>query len=105
MDRGIILRNDWGDSMYYHMPVKNVIWERLLLTIVLSFVTMIFSWLVSIPLGVYSATHQYSLLDYLLTGINFVGRGIPEFMLALVVMWYAQSRLGMTVGGCLASNT
>ncbi len=101
---GIILRNDWGDSMYYHMPVKDVIWERLALTVFLSFATMIFSWLISIPLGVYSATHQYSVLDYVLTGINFIGRGIPEFMLALVVMWYAQSRLGLTVGGLFSEQ-
>lgn len=101
---GILLRGDWGQSMYYRMPVKNVIWERLALTVFLSFVTMIFSWLISIPLGVYSATHQYSLLDYLLTGINFIGRGIPEFMLALMVMWWAQSKLGLSVGGLFSEQ-
>jgi len=96
---GILLRNDWGDSMYYNMPVKDVIGDRVWLTVVLSFTTMIFSWFVSIPVGVYSATHQYSALDYIITAINFVGRGVPEFMLALVVMWWAMSTLGMSVGG------
>ncbi len=101
---GILLRGDWGQSMYYRMPVKNVIWERMALTVFLSFVTMIFSWLISIPLGVYSATHQYSILDYILTGINFIGRGIPEFMLALMVMWWAQSKLGLSVGGLFSEQ-
>lgn len=96
---GILLRNDWGDSMYYNMPVKDVIGDRVTLTFVLSFSTMIFSWLISIPVGVYSATHQYSIFDYVITAVNFVGRGIPEFMLALVIMWFAMSKLGMSVGG------
>jgi peptide/nickel transport system permease protein len=96
---GILLRNDWGDSMYFSMPVKEVIGDRILLTFILSFSTLIFSWLISIPVGVYSATHQYSALDYIVTAINFIGRGIPEFMLALVIMWWAMSQLGMSVGG------
>jgi len=96
---GIVLRNDWGDSMYYNMPVKDVIGDRIMLTFILSFSTMIFSWLISIPVGVYSATHQYSALDYIVTAVNFIGRGIPEFMLALVIMWWAMSALGMSVGG------
>ena len=96
---GILLRNDWGDSMYFNLPVKEVIGDRILLTFVLSFSTLIFSWLISIPVGVYSATHQYSALDYIITAINFIGRGIPEFMLALVIMWWAMSQLGMSVGG------
>ena len=85
--------------MYFSMPVKEVIGDRILLTFILSFSTLIFSWLISIPVGVYSATHQYSALDYIVTAINFIGRGIPEFMLALVIMWWAMSQLGMSVGG------
>ncbi len=96
---GILLRNDWGDSMYYNLPVKAVIGDRILLTFILSFATMIFSWCISIPVGVYSATHQYSVADYLVTAFNFIGRGVPQFMLALVIMWWAMSKLGMSVGG------
>jgi peptide/nickel transport system permease protein len=96
---GILLRNDWGDSMYYDLPVKEVIGDRIVLTIILSFSTMVFSWAVSIPVGIYSATHQYSIPDYVVTGFNFIGRGVPSFMLALVIMWFAMSRLGMSVGG------
>jgi len=95
----IILHNDWGDSMYYKLPVREVIGDRLLLTVVLSASTMVFSWCVSIPLGVFSATHQYSAADYVITAFNFIGRGIPQFMLALVVMWLAMTRLGVSVGG------
>jgi len=96
---GIVLRNDWGDSMYFEMPVKEVVGDRILLTVVLSFSTMIFSWIISIPVGIYSATHQYSVGDYVITGFNFLGRGIPSFMLALVILWFAMSKLEMSVGG------
>lgn len=96
---GIILHNDWGESMYFAMPVIEVIGDRILLTFVLSFTTMIFGWLISIPVGVYSATHQYSISDYVITAINFIGAGIPSFMLALVILWVAMTRLGMSVGG------
>jgi peptide/nickel transport system permease protein len=96
---GILTRGDWGDSMYFKLPVKDLIWERLLLTFVLSFSTLMVSWLVAIPIGVYSATHQYSIPDYLITALNFVGAGVPTFVLALVFMWIAMRYLGMSVGG------
>jgi peptide/nickel transport system permease protein len=96
---GILLRNDWGDSMYFRMPVQELIWERLMLTFFLSFSTLIFSWLVAIPVGVYSATHQYSIPDYVVTALNFIGDGVPTFVLALVVMWLVMTELGVSVGG------
>jgi peptide/nickel transport system permease protein len=71
----------------------------LLLTFVLSFSTLMVSWLVAIPIGVYSATHQYSIPDYLITALNFIGAGVPTFVLALVFMWIAMRYLGMSVGG------
>ena len=95
----ILTRGDWGDSMYFRMPVRDLIWERLMLTFVLSFSTLIVSWLIAIPVGVYSATHQYSIPDYLVTALNFVGAGVPTFVLALVIMWLAMSYMGMSVGG------
>jgi len=96
---GILLRGDWGDSMYYNLPVTTVVGDRIWLTMMLSFATMIFSWMVSIPVGIYSATHQYTIPDYLITGFNFLGRGIPQFMLALVILWFAMSKLGFSIGG------
>ncbi len=96
---GILLRGDWGDSMYYRLPVTTVVGDRIWLTMVLSLITMLFSWMVSIPVGIYSATHQYTIPDYVITGFNFLGRGIPEFMLALVILWFAMSKLGFSIGG------
>ena len=96
---GILLRGDWGESMLYQKPVGDLIWSRLGLTFILSFTTLLFGWLVSIPLGVYSATHQYSVIDYIVTALNFIGKGLPEFMLALVIMWLLTSYTDMSVGG------
>jgi len=96
---GILLRGDWGESMLFQKPVGDLIWDRLGLTFILSFTTLLFGWLVSIPLGVYSATHQYSVIDYVVTALNFIGKGLPEFMLALVIMWLVTRYSDMSVGG------
>jgi peptide/nickel transport system permease protein len=101
---GILLRGDWGQSMEWRKPVKALIWERIGLTMVLSASTMLFSWLVAIPIGVYSATHQYTILDYGLTFISFVGVGTPNFLIALLVMWFAMSRLHLNVGGLFSKE-
>jgi len=101
---GILLRNDWGQSIEWQKPVKDLIGERIGLTMVLSGTTMLFSWLVAIPVGVYSATHQYSFADYILTSLSFVGRGTPSFLIALLVMWFAMSRLGLNVGGLFSEE-
>ncbi|MDE0068243.1 MAG: ABC transporter permease, partial [Caldilineaceae bacterium] len=96
---GILLEGDWGESMLFQKPVADLIWDRLGLTFILSFTTLLFGWLVSIPLGVYSATHQYSVIDYIVTALNFIGKGLPEFMLALVIMWLVTVYTKMSVGG------
>jgi peptide/nickel transport system permease protein len=101
---GIILRGDWGQSMEWQMPVKELIWERMALTMVLSLVSLMVSWFVAIPVGVYSATHQYSIPDYVMSVFSFIGAGTPGFMLALVVMWLAMSELGMSVGGLFSEE-
>ena len=101
---GIILRGDWGQSMEWQMPVKDLLWDRMALTIVLSGVALLVSWFVAIPVGVYSATHQYSIPDYLMSIFSFIGAGTPGFMLALVVMYLAWSQLGMAVGGLFSEQ-
>jgi peptide/nickel transport system permease protein len=101
---GILFRGDWGQSMEWRKPVKALIWERIGLTMVLSASTMLFSWLVAIPIGVYSATHQYTILDYLMTFFSFVGVGTPNFLIALLVMWFAMSRLQLNVGGLFSKE-
>jgi peptide/nickel transport system permease protein len=101
---GIILRGDWGQSMEWHKPVKELIWERIGLTMVLSLVAILVSWFVAIPVGVYSATHQYSIPDYVMSVISFIGAGTPGFMIALVVMWLTMTRLGLSVGGLFSPD-
>jgi peptide/nickel transport system permease protein len=101
---GIILRGDWGQSMEWHKPVKDLIWERMALTFVLSLTALLVSWFVAIPLGVYCATHQYSIPDYVATLISFIGVGTPGFVLALLIMWFAMSQFGLNVGGLFSEQ-
>ncbi len=101
---GILLRGDFGQSLEWGKPVKDLIWERMALTVVLSFAALLVGWFVAIPLGVYSATHQYSVLDYILTFISFVGVGTPGFVLALLVMWFALNTFGLNVGGLFSEQ-
>ena len=101
---GIVLRNDWGQSMEWQKPVKDLIWERMALTVFLSSVSILVSWFVAIPVGVYSATHQYSILDYVFSAMSFIGVGTPGFMIALVIMWLAMTQLGLNVGGLFSQE-
>jgi peptide/nickel transport system permease protein len=101
---GILSRGDWGQSMEWQRPVKDLIWERMALTVILSLASLFVGWFIAIPLGVYSATHQYSFLDYIVTFISFIGVGTPGFMIALIVMWWAMSQLGLNVGGLFSSE-
>ncbi|MFZ4658073.1 MAG: ABC transporter permease [Caldilineaceae bacterium] len=101
---GILLRNDWGQSMEWRKPVRDLLGDRLWLTIAISGAALLVSWFVAIPIGVYSATHQYSWLDYFLSFFSFVGLGTPGFLLALIVMYLAQSWLGLNVGGLFSEE-
>lgn len=101
---GNMLRGDFGMSLEWQRPVAELIGERLLLTVVLSFCTIVFTWLLAIPIGIYSATHQYSFFDYLFTFLGFFGLGVPNFMLALILMWFAYSSLGMSVSGLFSPD-
>jgi peptide/nickel transport system permease protein len=101
---GILLRGDWGQSMEWQKPVKELIWERLGLTVILSLVALMVSWFVAIPVGVYSATHQYSIPDYIMSIISFIGVGVPGFLLALIFMYFAQTQLGLNVGGLFSQQ-
>ena len=101
---GIVSRGDWGQSMSLQKPVKDLIWERMTLSMILSIVSLIVGWFVAIPLGVYSATHQYSIVDYVVTFISFVGIGSPGFLLGLVVMYIAMNYMGLSVGGLFSDR-
>lgn len=94
-----VLRGDFGYSFEWKVPVSSLIWERLLLTFVLSLSTLLFTWLLAIPIGVISAVRQYSFVDYASTTIGFLGLGIPNFLLALVLMWISFAYFDTSVGG------
>ncbi len=96
---GIVTRGDFGYSFEFNRPVSTLIWERLALTVVLNIFVIGVIWAIAIPIGVYSATHKYSWLDYLFNLVAFLGTGMPSFVLALVVMWMAFRYFGADVGG------
>ncbi|MCL6430170.1 MAG: ABC transporter permease [Anaerolineae bacterium] len=93
------VRGDFGRSFEHRLPVSELLWQRLGFTVLISVLTMIFSWVVSIIVGVYSATHRYTIPDYAITVLQFIGLSVPNFLLALVLMVFAQQVLGMEVGG------
>jgi peptide/nickel transport system permease protein len=97
-----VLRGDFGFSLEWGMPVKELIWGRLGLTVVLSLSSLLFVWTLAVPIGIYSATNQYSPLDYTATFFGFLGLAIPNFMLALVLMWIGFAYFGQDVGGLLS---
>ena len=94
-----LLRGDLGYSFEYDLPVSAVIGERLALTFVVSFGAILFTWIVACPIGVYSATHQYSWGDHGLTFLGFLGLATPNFLLALVLMFVSFTWFGLSVGG------
>jgi peptide/nickel transport system permease protein len=93
-----LVQGDLGFSFEYDLPVSEVVGDRLLLTLVLNFFTIIFIYVVAFPIGVYSATHQYSWGDYGLTFIGFLGLATPNFLLALVLLYLANAWFGTTIG-------
>ena len=92
-------RGNFGVAMEYNLPVLDVIGDRLALTALLTFVTIIFTWILAIPIGIYSAVRQYSAGDYSFTFIGFIGLAVPNFLLALVVLYIGFAWFGASVGG------
>jgi peptide/nickel transport system permease protein len=88
-----------GQSFEWNQPVSKLIGDRLLLTMLLSLATIIFTYVVAIPIGIYSATHQYSVTDYAATVFGFVGLATPNFLLALLMMFVFYKYFGWSVGG------
>ncbi len=93
-----MFRGDFGYSFEYQLPVTDVVGDRLWLTVLVSFVTIIFTWIVAFPIGIYSATHQYSWNDYGLTFLGLIGLAIPNFMLALIFLYLANVWFGTSIG-------
>ena len=96
-----LLQGNLGYSFEYNLPVSDVVGDRLFLSFLVSFTTIIFTWVVSFPIGVYSATHQYSLGDHGLTFLGFIGLATPNFLLALVLLYFANVTFGTSIGGLM----
>jgi peptide/nickel transport system permease protein len=95
----ILFHGDFGTSFAWNKPVSSLLAERLPLTVVLAVTTLLFTWVVAFPIGVYSAVRQYSAGDYVATTLGFLGLAIPEFLIALVLMWIGLNYFGQSVGG------
>ena len=96
-----MLVGDFGYSFAYELPVTAVVGDRLFLTIVVSMATIIFTWLIAFPIGIYSATRQYSWGDYGFTFLGLLGLATPNFLLALVLMYLANVWFGTSIGGLM----
>ncbi|ETW96059.1 MAG: ABC transporter permease [Candidatus Entotheonella factor] len=94
-----ILEGDFGLAMEYRRPVLEVIGDRLWLTAALTFTSIMFTWVLAIPIGIYSAVKQYSLGDYFFTFVGFLGLALPNFLLALVVLYIGFVFFNANVGG------
>lgn len=94
-----IFEGDFGVSLEFNLPVMRVIGDRLWLTVVVSVAAILITWGIALPIGIYSAVHQYSLGDYLTTFVGFLGLAIPNFLLALILMYFGSKWFGLNVGG------
>ncbi|WP_414471742.1 ABC transporter permease [Microvirga sp. M2] len=94
-----LLQGDWGWSFEYDKPVVEVVGDALWLTLLVNLAAVIFIHLVSIPIAIYSATRQYSVGDYLATFVGYIGLATPSFLLALILLYYLNRWLGISIGG------
>lgn len=98
------VQGDYGESFEYERPVRDLLGERLTMTILLALATLIVTWAIAIPLGVYSAVKQYSLGDQVITTVSFIGLGMPGFLLALIILYFAVTVLNQEVGGLFSQK-
>jgi peptide/nickel transport system permease protein len=100
----VVATGDFGRSFEYGRPVIEVIGDRLWLTIILSLGAIVVTWGLALPIGVYSAVRQYSFGDYVFTFFGFIGLAIPNFLLALIVMYFGSKYFGISVGGLFSAD-
>lgn len=96
---GIVLHGDFGYSFEWGRPVSELIWDRMGATLSVSLAALVFVWAVSLPIGIYSAVHRHSFGDHLATFFGFLGLAIPNFILALTLMYVSYKHFGQSVGG------
>lgn len=99
-----LVHGDLGRSLEYQRQNTELIGERLGLTIALALFAFVITWVIAIPAGIYSATHQNSVLDYVSTVFNYIGVATPNFMLALILMWIAFSSFGISITGLFSQE-
>lgn len=99
-----MLRGNFGMSMEYNLPVKAVIGDRMTLTIVVALAATMLVWMMALPIGIYSAVKQYSVGDYTVTFIGFIGLAIPNFLLALVLMYLAFRYFNANISGLFSNE-
>ncbi len=95
----LVVVGDFGFSMEWRRPVTEVIGDRLWLTVVVSVAALILTWALALPIGIYSAVRQYSVGDYVATFIGFIGLAVPNFLLALVILYFGFTLFNANVGG------
>jgi peptide/nickel transport system permease protein len=91
-------------SMEWGRPVIEVIGDRLWLTIVISFAAILITWGIALPIGIYSAVRQYSVADYIFTFVGFVGLAVPNFLLALIIMYFGFKLFDLNIGGLFSAE-
>ena len=96
---GMMLQGDFGMALAWNKPVKEIIGDRIVLTMVVSIAAIMLTWMIALPVGIYSAVRQYSFGDYAFTFIGFLGIAIPNFMLALILMYVGFKFFNMSIGG------
>lgn len=99
-----LLQGNMGRSFQWGKQVNDVLRARIVPTILISLATMIVTYAIAIPIGIYSAVRQYSIFDYIFTIIGFAGVSVPEFLLALVLMFFAYRNFGVTIGGLFSDQ-
>lgn len=97
------VRGDFGESFEYEREVSELIWDRIAFTLLISIGSLIFTYMVAIPLGIYSATHQYKWSDNILTFMSFVGMSLPAFLVALALMVFVFDVFGIPLFGLFSS--
>ncbi len=99
-----ILQGDLGVSLDWQKPISELIGERFMLTVIMGLLTVVFTFAVAVPIGTISATRQYSFFDYFFTVFNYIGVATPTFMTALILMWLAFSKFGITITGLFSAE-
>ncbi|HTN61661.1 MAG TPA: ABC transporter permease, partial [Devosia sp.] len=96
---GGVVQGDFGQSFEWNQPVTELVWGRMAMTALISFITLIVMWAFSLPIGVYSAVRQYSVVDYVATAFAFLAMATPNFLLAILLLYISTMWFGTSVGG------